>query len=213
VDAETWGLYKPLLEWGKRSELDLLALAPEKEDAETARAKGLQYVDAERRSSYVVDPDGFIALPQDPRFKIYADRALLKDFVPRNDKESPGSLFAERILVHEAGATVAAQYATSRPDSLVVLVAPMQDMRYMGGMNGRIPRIYRKLRPEDSKVTDKAVTTILLNPTARDTLSRTNYLRLEIGTSPEFLDYQTKLADYLWFSSSPKVNQLPRLMN
>jgi hypothetical protein len=213
VEAETWGLYKPLLEWAKQSDLDLLALAPERADAETARSKGLQFVEAERRSAYVVDPEGFIALPQDPRFKVYADRSLLKDFVPRNDKESPGSLFAERILVHEAGATAAAQYATSRPDSLVVLVAPMQDMRYLGGMNGRIPRIYRKLRPEDSKVTDKAVTTILLNPTARDTLSRTNYLRLEIGTSPEFLEYQTKVADYLWFSSSPKVNQLPRLMN
>ena len=213
VDNTDTELYKPLIEWTRKNNLNLIALAPEREDIETARKQGLQFVDSERRSSYVVDPDGFISLTQDPRFKIYTDRSLLKDFSPRSDKETAGNFYAERILVHEAGATAAAKYASSRPDSLVVSITPVNDVRFLNGINGRIPRVFSKQRPDDGKVTENYVTTILLNPTARDTLSKSNYIRLEIGTSPDILDYQTKVADYLWFSSSPKVNQIPRLMN
>jgi hypothetical protein len=36
---------------------------------------------------------------------------------------------------------------------------------------------------------------------------------LEIGTGPATLTSQAKIADYLWFSASPKVNLIPRLMN
>lgn len=213
VDTESVTIWRPLLELAKTNGLDLLALAPEKEDADTARRQGLQFVNADRRSSYVIDPEGFIALTQDPRYKVYTDRSLLKDFVPRDAKETSGNYYAERILTHEAAATAVSRYASSHPDALVVVLAPVSDVRFLNGINGRIPRVFAKLRPDDSKVTDNLVTTILLNPTARDTLSRSNYIRLEIGTSPEVLDYQSKVADYLWFSSSPKVNQIPRLMN
>lgn len=47
---------------------------------------------------------------------------------------------------------------------------------------------------------------------SQSTLSLSRYLRLEIGTAPENWAVQTKVADYLWFSSVPKVNMLPRLM-
>lgn len=213
VDEQDIAVYRPLMEWAKNNNLDLLAIAPEREDTETARTQGLQFVNTERRGSYVVDPDGFIGLTQDPRFKMYVDRSLLKDFIPRDNKETAGNFYAQRILVHEAGATAVSRYASERPDSLVVVMAPVSDVRFLNGFNGRIPRVFGKLRPDDSKVTEKSVTTVLLNPTALDTLSKSNYLRLEIGTSPEVLDYQTKIADYLWFSSSPKVNLIPRLMN
>jgi hypothetical protein len=36
---------------------------------------------------------------------------------------------------------------------------------------------------------------------------------LEIGTGPRTLEFQTKVADYLWFSSMPKVNLVTRLMD
>lgn len=204
IESDALELFRPMLVWAKQNNVDLLALSPEKEDAETARLQGLQFVNPERRSSYIIDPEGFIGLTQDARFKMYTDRSLLKDFAPRNDKETSGNFYAERILVHEAGATAASQYASSRPDSLVIIMAPIQDVRFLNGINGRIPRVFGKLRQsaDDSQVTEKSVTTILLNPTARDTLSKSNYLRLEIGTAPEVLDYQTKVADYLWFSSS-----------
>jgi hypothetical protein len=213
VPGSTVDLYVPLLELAKAKSLKLLALSPEKEDINTARAKGLQYVDSDRRKTYVVDPDGFIALSQEPRFRVYADRSLLKDYNPSTGDDSAGLFFAERILVHETAAGVAAKYAVQRPDSMVMVVAPIPDLRFLQGINGRIPRVCAFLNPENNKVTDNSVTTILLNPSAKATLSKTNYLRLEVGTGPETLQYQSKVADYLWFSFMPKVNMIPRLMN
>jgi hypothetical protein len=215
-DDATIDLYMPLLKVARQHSLQLLAMSPEMKDIEAARTSGLQSVDLERRQQYVADPQGFISLTQDPRYKLYTDRSLLKDFHPASSDEKATGFFAERILVHETGATVAAKYAVDRPESLVALVAPMPDVRFQLGINGRIPRVYATLssqRNVTNKVTDNAVTTILLNPTAKETLSGSRYLRLEIGTGPETLDYQTKVADYLWFSSSPKVNLIPRLMN
>jgi Haem-binding uptake, Tiki superfamily, ChaN len=211
VPEETTRLYAPLLRMAQSSGMKLLALAPEVDDVKVTRARGLQNVDPDRRAAYVVDPEGFVAVPNDPKYQLYTDRSLFKDFEPADSKDTIGSFFAERILVHEAAATAAASYAMKNPESLVAIVAPTPDLRFLGGMNGRIPRVCRAMNA-NSKVTDDAVTTILLNPTAEETLSRTRYLRLEIGTGPDTLPYQTKVADYLWFSSMPKVNMIPRLM-
>lgn len=249
VSLGTQELYGPILQWGRKQatssstkSLDFIAMAPEVTDMITVRSQGLQNVNPTRRSQYVVDAPGFIALPQDPRFKLYADRSLAKDFLPSTSSSSSSgdssssssfaNFFSERILAHEAGATAVAQYAIRQgPGTLVVLLAPIADLRFLGGINGRIPRVcqaiktrqqeqQRSQRNEETKepsttvVTDaNAITTILLNPTAADTLSKTRQLRLEIGTAPETLDYQTKIADYLWFDESPKVNLIPRLMN
>jgi hypothetical protein len=213
ISEEMVALYLPIMRYARRSSLKLLALSPEQEDILTARSKGLQSVDPDRRQSYVVDAEGFIAMSADPRFRMYTERSLLKDFTPLNSDDKPGNFFSERILVHETAATVAAAYAVQRPDSLVVVVAPTPDLRFLLGINGRIPRLCRFLDPSNSKVTADSVTTVLVNPTAKETLSKSRFLRLEIGTGPENLDFQAKLSDYLWFSSSPKVNLIPRMMN
>ena len=159
-------------------------------------------------------------MTQEPKFKLYTEKSLLKDFIPSSSsakeeasiKAAQGNFFAERILVHEACATAIAKWASSRPDSLVVTIAPISDVRFIGGINGRIPRICQYLNSESLNDED-AVTTILLNPNAKETLSESQFLRLEIGTAPNNWTYQTKIADYLWFSSMPKVNMLPRMMN
>lgn len=213
VSSNVVDTYVPLFKLARSNGLRMLALSPEKEDIKTARAKGLQFVDPDRRTTYVSDPNGFIALSQDPKFRVYSDRSLLKDFTPLNNDDSAGLFFSERILVHETAANVAAQYAVQRPDSMVIVVAPTPDLRYLQGINGRIARLCAFLNPQKNKVTENSVTTILLNPSAKDTLSMTNYIRLEVGTGPETLDYQSKVSDYLWFSTMPKVNMIPRLMD
>jgi hypothetical protein len=213
VSEATIQLYLPLLRFAKEQSLDVLALAPEPNDIAIVRAQGLQYLEPERRSQYVVDPQGFIASSQDPAFQLYADRSLFKDFVPLSDTDSGANYFAERILVHEAAATAMARYAVTRPTALVVSIAPISDVRFLGGINGRIPRIYQALSSSTTSMTSDRVTTILLNPTARETLSKSRFLRLEIGTGPDTLAYQTKVADYVWFSSTPPVNLIPRLMD
>ena len=205
----------PLMRLAKSSGLSLLALAPEPGDVLTVRKEGLQNVDAGRRGVYVADAAGFIEWTRDEKSRLYTDKSLLKDWVPpasEKDSDQPGDFFAERILVHETIATTMAQYAVLRPDSLVVGIVPTADVRFLGGPNGRIPRICRFLSP-DSVIDEDAVTTVLINPTAQATLSKSRFLRLEIGTAPKNLQYQTKVADYLWFSDVPKVNLLPRMMN
>ena len=205
----------PIIRFAKKKRCALLALSPNPTDLKTVQKGGLQSLEPETRDQYVVDAQGFIALTQEPKFKLYTDKSLLKDFTPtstENEKVEQANYFAERILVHEACAAAISKWATSHPDSLVVTIAPIPDVRFMGGINGRIPRICKALNP-DSLVDEEAVTTILLNPNAKETLSESKFLRLEIGTAPNNWTYQTKLADYIWFSSMPKVNMLPRMMN
>mmetsp|Transcript_19943 Transcript_19943/g.43359 ORF Transcript_19943/g.43359 Transcript_19943/m.43359 type:complete len:481 (-) Transcript_19943:1049-2491(-) len=224
VVMETIDLYMPLIRYAKSKSLDFLAMSPEFEDIKAARTDGLGTVDFNRRQSYVLDPEGFISVTKDPRYKLYTDRSLLKDFEPANAEDNIKGFFAERIFVHETGASLVASYAVDKPESLVVMVSPISDVRYLQGINGRIPRVYGSLvkknnangtnsQPVTNKVSNDAVTTILLNPTAPDTLSAGRRLRLEIGTGPDTIDIQTKIADYIWFSASPKVSLIPRLMN
>lgn len=54
--------------------------------------------------------------------------------------------------------------------------------------------------------------TILLNPTAKESLSLTPSLRLALEYADD-LPAGKPLANYLWFSKSPKVNQIPRMFN
>jgi len=226
VSATTLDTFMPLLKFARSKKLTLLAIAPEAQDVQIVRKDGLQSLNIDRREQYVVDTKGFIDLTQDEKFKLYTDRSLIKDFVPPPSSSSSsegdggggkqdgvGDYFAERILVHEACATSIAKWAMKRADSMVVTVAPMKDVRYMGGINGRIPRICQVVNGEGCGVDESAVTTILLNPSAEETLSGSRYLRLEIGTAPKNLAYQTKIADYIWFSKMPKVNMLGRMMN
>jgi len=172
----------PLLKFAHQKGVPILALGPERQDLTTVRKDGLQNVDVGRRNEYVLDTDGFINLTQEKRFKLYADRSLLKDWVPLEDptltspsstssveapvkKDGPGDFFAERILEDEAIATSIAQWAVHRPDSFMVVISDIPHSRFFGGANGRIPRIMKFLN-QDSPVEEENVTTILINPTA-----------------------------------------------
>lgn len=205
----------PILKYAKSKQLKLIASSPEPLDVQTVRTQGLQNVDPERRGSYVSDAQGFIEWTQQPKNKLYTERSLLKDWTPLDEKETtPGGFFAEKILIHETIATRMANYAflDGKKGSMVINVSSIPDVRFLGGPNGRIARICKAIKP-NTVVDDEAVTTILINPSAEETLSQSRFLRLEIGTAPSNLAYQTKVADYLWFSTIPKVNMLPRLMN
>lgn len=171
-----------------------------------------------RRAQYVVDTQGFIDMVQNPKFQLYTDKSMMKDYTS-NDDISPGDFFAERILYDEAVATAASNWAlltnsrNNNKNSLMIVLSAIEGVRFFGGANGRIRRVSSFLSPDSAPVEEEAITTILLNPTAQKTLSQSNYLRTVIGTTPESRPYQTKIADYLWFTSMPKVNMLPRMMN
>lgn len=53
---------------------------------------------------------------------------------------------------------------------------------------------------------------VLINPTAEDSLSDSRALRLALEYADDL--YAGKpLANYMWFSKSPKVNLIPRMLN
>lgn len=54
--------------------------------------------------------------------------------------------------------------------------------------------------------------TILINPTAGDSLSPNRSLRLALAYAND-LSAGKPLANYIWFTKSPKVNQIPRMIN
>lgn len=204
-----------------KNKLQLVALGPEIIDLNTVRREGLQNVDLGRRSKYVLDTQGFIELTQNPRFKLYTEKSMLKDFIPLPDKQDdkPADFFAQRIMQDEAIASSIAEWSVipnssqnSSSSPFMIVISDVPHVRYMGGANMRVPRIMKYLTNGDSAVDEESVTTILLNPTPETTLSLSKYLRLEIGTAPDNWDYQTKVADYLWFSKMPQVNMLPRMM-
>ena len=170
----------PILQFAHDKHFPLLALSPDPTDLQTLQKGGLQSLDPAKRDYYVADTNGFISLTQDPKFKLYTEKSLLKDFVPSSTtlseeqyKNEQANYFAERILVHEAGATRIARWASSRPNSMVITVASIPDVRFMGGMNGRVGRVYGKLlsvgggNGSNVEVDEDAVTTILLNPSAK----------------------------------------------
>jgi hypothetical protein len=161
----------PIFQLAHEKQYPLLALSPDPKDIETLRKGGLQSLDPQKRDAYVTDPEGFISMTRDPKFKLYTDKSLLKDFVPSSEtlteeqfKAEQANFFAERILVHEAGASAAAAWAASRPNSLVISITSIPDVRFMGGVNGRVGRVYGKLK--NVELGEDAVTTILLNPSA-----------------------------------------------
>lgn len=54
--------------------------------------------------------------------------------------------------------------------------------------------------------------TVLINPTAPDSLSENRSLRLALEYANDL--YSGKpLANYMWFTKSPMVNQIPRMIN
>lgn len=162
----------PIVQFAREKKYPLLALLPDPSDLATLQKGGLQSLDPQKRDIYVSDAEGFISLTRDPKFQLYTDKSLLKDFRPSSPsiseeqfKAEQANFFAERILVHEAAATRIAKWAASRPNSLVISVAPVADVRFMGGMNGRVGRVYGYLK--EGSLSEDAVTTILLNPSAR----------------------------------------------
>lgn len=206
---ELLDLYWPSIVMSRRNGLQLLALRPDEDDIKRVRRDGISNQD----TNDIVDVEGFFATLQNPKYRLYIERSLIKDFDSKEGEGGAGNFVFERAFIHETAAMVAANFATKNPDSLVILLAPTPDLRYLQGINGRIPRLCSFSSQQQRKVTDDFVTTMLLNPSAEETLSKTNFIRLEIGTAPQNLDIQTKIADFLWFSTSPKVNSIPRLMN
>lgn len=73
----------------------------------------------------------------------------------------------------------------------------------------RTPSHHRIAKSLGTEIPTKSV---LINPTAEGSLSQSRSLRLALEYADD-LQNGKPLANYLWFSKSPKVNQIPRMVN
>ena len=79
-------------------------------------------------------------------------------------------------------------------------------MVYGLGSSGRAERLASSLGGQ------LAVQTLLLNPTNTDSLADTTFLRLSLEVADDQQNGKP-LADWVWYSSSPRVNQITHMTN
>ncbi|CAM9967141.1 unnamed protein product, partial [Phaeothamnion confervicola] len=212
----------PVLRLARQRGLPLLALGTDSEALFKVRREGLEGLTAEERNQYVVDFRGFIQFVKDPGFKLYAEKLIFPAYDQQLERTaaaaagnaaggrapfrpSKQNFFAARILGDEAMASRAATYAADRPAGTLVILQGSDRVCYEFGSAARAERIARSFGGA------LAVQTVLLNPTAQESLSLTPALRLALAYGEDL--YATRpLADYLWFSESPPVRLVPRMM-
>jgi uncharacterized iron-regulated protein len=169
-----------------------------------------------------------------PSYQFHAENKLL------GPNPSPEKFFSSRILWDEGMASSAVTYITEQPaNTMMVVLTGLDHVKFGYGIRERALRGLRNFRDrkaaanlasyealsaaaggDDKKKPQKPaeaskdvkVLSVLLNPTAQDSLSPTVQLQLCLAYGP-FLKDQKPLADFLWFSASPPVKILTRPKN
>lgn len=170
---------------------------------------------------------GFLQSVLAEGFKRYSDSAITSRFEEDSSNRrftSVENYFSYRILQQEYIATlVARRFADASKEQdrnskeLVILLAPESDIKFGLGVEERVKRSLDRVRadkfsPPSSSSSSNRVYSVLLNPSAADSLSDTAQLRLVLAYGP-LLRYQRPLADFLWFSEYPPVRLLTRTKN
>mmetsp|Transcript_6716 Transcript_6716/g.8833 ORF Transcript_6716/g.8833 Transcript_6716/m.8833 type:complete len:444 (+) Transcript_6716:3-1334(+) len=225
--------YLPVFHLAREKAIPLIALNVAGETMSKVRRKGLDGLDSEERRQYVSDPTGFISAVRDPGFKAYSDRVILSSFEDHVEmgiypptSEAQRNFFAGRILWDEAMADKASKFVRENPDTLMTVLIGSDHVKFGYGSAWRCDRLLNKqtiIEPAAAAGqasgaatgNDKKykVTTMMLNPTAEDSLSASRTLRLKLGLDGERFDNSKPLADYLMFSSYPKVSLLSHPLN
>ncbi len=156
-------------------------------------------------------------------FKRYSDSVITSRFEEDSSYRRFTSIenyFSYRILRQEYIATlVARRFADASKEQgrsskeLVILLAPESDIKFGLGVEERVKRSLNRVRADSPPSSSSSrVYSVLLNPSAADSLSDTAQLRLVLAYGP-LLRYQRPLADFLWFSEYPPVRLLTRTKN
>lgn len=197
----------------------------------------------EQKRSLIADIPGFISSKAQPGFARYAEKVLLAP-ADNNSTYSDENRIAARMLQQEVIASTAAQLSMSmsmsRSDTgsddsnsvdnrhnnssgsgrLVVLWLDKRDAIFGLGVQERVRRnLQARLQQQPANTYSPEVYSVLLNPTARDSLSDTVQLRLCLAYTPTLQqasgEQQRPLVDFIWFGpfSPPASRLLPRVKN
>jgi hypothetical protein len=205
--------YLPLLHIARLQQMRLVALGVPVEARKKIAENGLKALSEEEKSKYIADPEGFISLVRDPGFTTYTDKVIITGFNAAiqsgaiSTSVTAESYFASRIFDDEALACSIAQ--KSLFDETMVVLLSSEAVKFGFGVEERLRRNLQQRKNLDEKVD---VVSVLLNPTAEDSLSSTVQLQLALGYGP-YLKDQKPLAEYLWFSNFPPVKILTRTKN
>lgn len=207
--------YFPVLHLAREKGISLVALNIDSETMNKVKENGLDGLSPEEKEKLVSDPKGFINAVTNKGFKYYADRVILSSFeddVKRGvfpaTMQGKANFFAARILQDEAIANRMAQYLQDNPKALMVTILGADHVKFGYGSSWRLERLMSSAAavPLESR-------TILLNPSAKDSLSLSTTLRLRLGNNGEREEFSKPLANLLIFSSSPRVNLLTHPLN
>ncbi|KAH8096092.1 hypothetical protein JL720_3442 [Aureococcus anophagefferens] len=116
--------------------------------------------------------------------------------------------FASTILYDEAAASLAARYKRSAPGGLLVCVVGEDHVKFGYGVQGRLDRL--EVDPDKAGSPTFRSTSVLLNPTAESSGSLSASLRLALAADQKVT---RPLANYVWFSESPKPALISHMMN
>eukprot|EP00903_Cladosiphon_okamuranus_P020354 g18674.t1 len=221
AEATQWGdrcafpfeNFLPVFHLARSRGLPLLAMGVDSEKVFDVMQNGMDSLGADDRNAYVSDFKGFVTYVRDKGFQTYADKLIFPSYDRLNEagllgKKPPTkpNFFAARILADEALASKAVDWATQNSGKRLFVVQREDHVKFGFGASGRAARIAQSLGNEMS------TKSVLINPTAEDSLSLSRSLRLALEYADD-LQNGKPLADYLWFSKSPKVNQIPRMVN
>lgn len=205
--------FLPVLHLARSRGLPLVAMGVDSEKVFDVMQNGMDSLGEDERNAYVSDFKGFVTYVRDKGFQVYADKLIFPSYDRLNEagllgKKPPTkpNFFAARILADEALASKAVDWATQNNGMRLFVVQREDHVKFGFGASGRAARIAKSLG------SDMPTKSVLINPTAEDSLSLSRSLRLALEYADDLLNGKP-LANYLWFSKSPKVNQIPRMVN
>ena len=177
---------------------------------------GFESLSNEERERYVSDTNGFVSSVTSKGFKRYADTVIADNFARKGTRETQltaEKFFAVQILQNEGTATALSRYANEHSkESLVVLVTDNARIRFGFGLQDRTKALLMTGEEAFVEGGSEGVLSILINPSAQETLSQSSQLRLSLAYG-KFLPDQHMLADFVWFSDEPPLKLLTRPKN
>lgn len=223
--------YRLLFHFCRKNSVAMVALGADDAVVKKVQQNGLEALSEEDKSKYVPDLEGFLSSIRTPGFSTYADRVIFPaygKFV--NDTSisvkglTPENYFSFRILQDEAIASKAAEVVGDGSNSMMVVIADKEQSIYGFGLQGRFKRylaMYNKdekdaIASNDASTKKKGIDnvySILVNPTATDTLSKTLQLQLTLQYGDKYLREAYPVCNVLWFDKSPTVKLLTRVKN
>jgi len=167
------------------------------------QTRGVAALNDEERQRYVGDPKRFFEYTETPGFDMFVKRCIDRRFRDRYGDDpdaSAAGYLASSMVRDQAVANEAVKLLGERPGTLLVAIVDADRVAFNLGTRGRL-------------APSKNVASVLVNPTAASTLSKTTRLRLALSDDVTLGYKPPTLADLVVFSQSPPPNLLTHMLN